>query len=85
MKKLILTGMAVAMLAIPAVASADSTHDDQPEQPCRRRTLPPAARSSREASWASTTRVSPATGRTSARQAHDLGGRGAAVQDTLDH
>jgi hypothetical protein len=89
MKKFILAGMAVAMLAIPAVASADSTMTSNPNSTAG--TLDQAVGT--EAGLAAfdgsamgfyNSRAK-GQGAYISAQAHELGGRGAAVQVTLGH
>ena len=84
MKKFILTGMAVAMLAIPAAASADSTMTPNPNSPAGQDTLTGSKEFQGSAMGFYNSRVT-GNGSYISAQAHELGGRGAAVKATLGH
>ena len=90
MKKFILAGMAVAMLAVPAVASADSTMVPNENSKAGKanlagQTTPDTAVDFNGSAMGYYNSRVTGNGSYISAQAHELGGRGAAVQDTLGH
>ena len=85
MRKLIITGMAVAMLAIPAVALADQpSMANNENSPAGQDTLNHSDEFNGGLMGFYNSRVVH-NGSYISAQAHELGGRGAAVQITLGH
>ncbi len=89
MRKFIIAAASIAALAIPSAAMANSTMTVNPSSPAGQATLagqgtPDAADFNGSAMGYYNSRVT-GNGSYISAQAHELGGRGAAVQVTLGH